>query len=76
MKMTRISRAAVVLLGVGGLAVGAPAFTVAAPAEPVHCLSGVYRVRAQPSGPLYAVKSAWIPFPTTCTKSEVSGPPA
>ncbi|MEU8637635.1 hypothetical protein AB0C38_36105 [Amycolatopsis sp. NPDC048633] len=72
MEMTRISRAAVVLLGVGGLAVAVPEVTTAKPAEPAaRCLSGVYRVHVQPSRTLYAVRSEWIPFTTTCLKSEV-----
>ncbi len=77
MRTTKIGRAAVVLLGVGGLAVAAPVVTMARPAEPVtRCVSGVYRIRVEPSGPLYAVKSAWIPFLTTCPKDEVTAPPA
>jgi hypothetical protein len=77
MRMTKIGRAAVVALGVGGLALAAPEVTTAGPAEPVAgCLSGVYRVHAQSFRSLYAVKSTWIPFATTCAKSEVTGPPA
>jgi hypothetical protein len=77
MRMTKIGRAAVVLLGAGGLAMAAPGVTTARPAEPVgHCVSGVHRVQVEPSGPLYVVKSAWIPFITTCSKGEVTAPPA
>ncbi|MFI5593352.1 hypothetical protein ACIA5G_50465 [Amycolatopsis sp. NPDC051758] len=75
--MTKIGRAAVVALGAGGLALAVPEVTAARPAEPVaHCLSGVYRVHAQSFRTLYTVKSTWIPFATTCTKSEVTAPPA
>jgi hypothetical protein len=77
MRMTKIGRAAVVLLGVGGLAVAVPEVTTAKPAEPAaRCLSGVYRVQAQPFRTLYAMKSEWIPFTTTCPKGEVTTPPA
>jgi len=77
MSMAKISRAAVVLLGLGGLAVGAPHVVLARQAEPAaRCLSGVYRIQVQPSGTLYAMKSAWIPFPVTCPKGQVTTPPA
>ncbi|GLY38790.1 hypothetical protein Amsp01_048140 [Amycolatopsis sp. NBRC 101858] len=77
MSMAKISRAAVVLLGVGGLAVAVPEVTTAKPPEPTaRCLSGVYRVQVQPSRTLYAVKSTWIPFVTMCAKGEVSTAPA
>ena len=70
MSMAKISRAAVALLGMGGLAMAAPEATAARPAEPAaHCLSGVYRIQVQPFRTLYAVKSAWIPFATTCPKA-------
>ena len=77
MSMAKISRAAVALLGVGGLAVAMPAVTTAKPAEPAaRCLSGVYRMQVQPSRTLYTVKSRWIPFPMTCPKGQVTTPPA
>jgi hypothetical protein len=73
--MAKLGRAAVVVLGVGGLAVAVPEITAARPAEQVvQCLSGVYRVQVQPFRTLYAVKSSWIPFATTCPKATT--PPA
>lgn len=76
MNMVKIGRVAVVLLGVGGLAVVTPAVTTAKPVEPAaRCLSGVYRTQVQPSRTLYTVKRTWIPFPMTCTKGQVTTPP-
>lgn len=68
MSMAKVGSAAVVLFGAGGLAVGAPVVTTAVPAG--QCLSGVYRIQAEPVRTLYTVKSEWIPFTTTCTRTE------
>ncbi|WIY01586.1 hypothetical protein QRX60_47480 [Amycolatopsis mongoliensis] len=77
MRMTKLGRAAIVVLGAGGLTMGAPGVTTATPAEPAaRCLSGVYRVQVQPLRSLYTVKSAWIPFTVTCPKGQVTTPPA
>jgi len=76
MDMAKLGRAAVVVLGAGGLAMGAPDVP-AGRAEPAgHCLSGVYRIQVQPSRTVYAVKRTWIPFVVTCPKGQVTTPPA
>jgi len=77
MRMTKIRRAAAVLVCAGGLAAAAPeaAATPAASvaAAPAQCLSGVRRVQVTclPAATrrVCVVQAAWIPFTIPCLKN-------
>ena len=71
MRMPKFGRPGAAVLCAGALALVVPGGVTAAPAPPVACVSGVYRVQASfrytPSAKLYTVERTWIPFGTvTC----------